>query len=90
MLKRYKNLFLYIIITLGGTACSGSSEQVKLVVDKEIHQMQRHEVINAIEDCRSVKLRPVMYYGRIKTTNSNNYIPIVVDIQCAPTSRDYK
>ena len=49
--------------------------------------MSRQEVINAIEDCRSVKLRPVLYHGRIKVTE--RYVPIVVDVQCAPTYKDY-
>ena len=85
MLKKY-----FSIISIGLiTACSGnqSKDTVKMVLNKEMYQMNRQEVINAIEDCRSVKLRPVLYHGRILVTD--RYVPIVVDIQCAPTHKDY-
>lgn len=84
MLKKY-----FSIISIGlVTACSSNqSENVKMVLNKEMYQMNRQEVINAIEDCRSVKLRPVLYHGRIKVTE--RYVPIVVDVQCAPTYKDY-
>ena len=89
MLKRYKKNFLYIILTGLVTACSSSqpSNNIKMVYNKEMFQMNRQEVINAIEDCRSVKLRPVLYHGRIKVTD--RYVPIVVEVQCAPTYKDY-
>jgi|TARA_Y100000114_G_scaffold155955_1_gene181504 hypothetical protein len=84
-------LRLIILIIIIGliTACSGnqSKDTVKMVLNKEMYQMNRQEVINAIEDCRSVKLRPVLYHGRIKVTE--RYVPIVVDVQCAPTYKDY-
>ena len=83
-------LRLIILIILIGlvTACSSNKpENVKMVLNKEMYQMNRQEVINAIEDCRSVKLRPVLYHGRIKVTE--RYVPIVVDVQCAPTYKDY-
>jgi|TARA_R100000084_G_scaffold109115_2_gene74053 hypothetical protein len=85
MLKKY-----FSIISIGlVTACSSnqSEDTVKMVLNKEMYQMNRQEVINAIEDCRSVKLRPVLYHGRIKLTE--RYVPIVVDVQCAPTYKDY-
>tara|TARA_B100001057_G_scaffold94158_1_gene90465 strand:+ start:259 stop:531 length:273 start_codon:yes stop_codon:yes gene_type:complete len=89
MLKRYKKPFLYIISTLMVTACSGNqpSTKVKLVTTDKMFQMSRQEVINGIEDCRSVKLRPVLYHGRVLVTD--RYVPIVVDIQCMPTYKDY-
>ena len=81
-------LIIFIIIIGLVTACSSNkSENVKMVLNKEMYQMNRQEVINAIEDCRSVKLRPVLYHGRIKVTE--RYVPIVVDVQCAPTYKDY-
>ena len=83
-------LRLIILIIIIGliTACSSNQpENVKMVLNKEMYQMNRQEVINAIEDCRSVKLRPVLYHGRIKVTE--RYVPIVVDVQCAPTYKDY-
>lgn len=81
-------LIILIIIIGLVTACSSNQpENVKMVLNKEMYQMNRQEVINAIEDCRSVKLRPVLYHGRIKITE--RYVPIVVDVQCAPTYKDY-
>ena len=81
-------LIILIIIIGFVTACSSNQpKNVKMVLNKEMYQMNRQEVINAIEDCRSVKLRPVLYHGRIKVTE--RYVPIVVDVQCAPTYKDY-
>ena len=81
-------LIILIIIIGLVTACSSNQpENVKMGLNKEMYQMNRQEVINAIEDCRSVKLRPVLYHGRIKVTE--RYVPIVVDVQCAPTYKDY-
>ena len=80
-------IILIIIIGLVTACSSNQSENVKMVLNKEMYQMNRQEVINAIEDCRSVKLRPVLYHGRIKVTE--RYVPIVVDVQCAPTYKDY-
>ena len=81
-------LIILIIIIGLVTACSSNQpENVKMVLNKEMYQMNRQEVINAIEDCSSVKLRPVLYHGRIKVTE--RYVPIVVDVQCAPTYKDY-
>ena len=59
-------IILIIIIGLVTACSSNKSENVKMVLNKEMYQMNRQEVINAIEDCRSVKLRPVLYHGRIK------------------------
>ena len=89
MLRTHKITFLYIISTLMVTACSSSQHptKVELVTNEKMFQMNRQEVINGIEDCRSVKLRPVLYHGRIMV--ADRYVPIVVDIQCAPTHRDY-
>jgi len=89
MLKTYKRTLLYIISTLMVTACSSSQSptKVELVANKKMFQLNRQEVINGIEDCRSVKLRPVLYHGRIMV--ADRYVPIVVDIQCAPTHKDY-
>ena len=81
-------LIILIIIIGLVTACSSNQpKNVKMVLNKEMYQMNRQEVINAIEDCRSVKLRPVLYHGRIKVTE--RYVPIVVDVQCSPTYKDY-
>lgn len=83
----FRLIILIIIIGLVTACSSNKPENVKMVLNKEMYQMNRQEVINAIEDCRSVKLRPVLYHGRIKVTE--RYVPIVVDVQCAPTYKDY-
>ena len=83
----FRLIILIIIIGLVTACSSNQPENVKMVLNKEMYQMNRQEVINAIEDCRSVKLRPVLYHGRIKVTE--RYVPIVVDVQCAPTYKDY-
>ena len=83
----FRLIILIIIIGLFTACSSNKPENVKMVLNKEMYQMNRQEVINAIEDCRSVKLRPVLYHGRIKVTE--RYVPIVVDVQCAPTYKDY-
>ena len=83
----FRLIILIIIIGLVTACSSNQPKNVKMVLNKEMYQMNRQEVINAIEDCRSVKLRPVLYHGRIKVTE--RYVPIVVDVQCAPTYKDY-
>ncbi len=71
-------LIIFIILS----ACSKSADKMELVHDKEIHQMDRQEVINAIQDCKSANLRSVISHARIKTVG--RYILIVVDVTCAP------
>ena len=53
----------------------------RLLHDRNIYQMSRQEVINAIQDCQSANLRPVIYHGKIQVTG--RYIPIVVQVTCA-------
>ena len=86
MLKRYKKNFLYIILTGLVTACSSSqpSNNIKMVYNKEMFQMNRQEVINAIEDCKSANLRPVLFYS--KRYVNDKPIPMIADITCAPKS----
>jgi|TARA_R110001599_G_scaffold28478_5_gene98494 hypothetical protein len=66
------------------SACSSGTPNTKLIVEEEMNIMDRQEVINAIEDCKSVNLRPVMFYGRRKI--NGQMIPVVVDITCGPKS----
>ena len=83
-------IFIFIIFIGLINGCSSNKEtatKVELVTNKKMFQLNRQEVINGIEDCRSVKLRPVLYHGRIMV--ADRYVPIVVDIQCAPTHKDY-
>ena len=71
-----------LLITLTILSACKSTDKVELIHEKEIHQMNRQEVINAIQDCRSANLRSVLTHARIKTMGRS--IPIVVDIYCAP------
>jgi|TARA_R110002126_G_C10371947_1_gene493485 hypothetical protein len=50
-------------------------------MDEEIEVMTRHEVINAIEDCKAVNLRPVMIYSRLRINGHKT--PVIIDITCA-------
>tara|TARA_R110002126_G_scaffold191862_1_gene340025 strand:- start:995 stop:1243 length:249 start_codon:yes stop_codon:yes gene_type:complete len=64
-------------------ACSSYSEpNVALKTDSEIHNMNRHEVINAISECQAAGLMPLMIYGRIRVGGRPS--PVVLDITCAP------
>lgn len=57
--------------------------QQSLILDKEIHPMDRQEVIQAIRECESQRLRAVMVYARRKI-NAQSAIT-VVDVTCAPS-----
>ena len=79
--------FYLILSSLFLFGCSSSNETPSLdlkIENMQIEMMGRHEVINAIGDCRSANLRPVMIYSRIKV--NNHVTPIVIDITCATTS----
>ena len=87
---------LYIILILGITACSSQKEmmlgtvvpegQANLINDKEMFQMSRQETVTAIQDCHSAGLRAVMYHSKVRLNagKSSRYIPIVVQVLCAP------
>lgn len=62
--------------------CADKSQNVTLKVDEEIEIMPRHEVINAIEECKAVNLRPVMIYSRLRINGHKT--PVIIDITCAP------
>ena len=54
----------------------------ELVIDKHIQPMMRNEVISAVNECESNKLRAVLIYGKRKV---NGYTAeVVVDVTCAP------
>ena len=58
------------------------SNYQQLVVDKQIHPMSRNEVIYAIKECESQKLRAMMIFGKRKV---NGYTKdTVIDVTCAP------
>jgi hypothetical protein len=64
--------------------CADKTQNVTLKTDEEIEIMSRHEVINAIEDCKAVNLRPVMIYSRLRVNGHKT--PVIIDITCAPRS----
>jgi hypothetical protein len=64
-------------------ACSSLHNQ-DIIIEKQAYMMSRQEVITAIEDCKSAKLRPIIFYGRRKVMDKP--IPFIVDVTCAPKS----
>jgi len=79
MMKYHFSILL--ILLLG--ACS-SRPNTDIIVEKNVHLMHRQEVINAIEDCKTANLRPVMFYS-IRYVNDKP-IPMIADVTCAPRS----
>jgi hypothetical protein len=55
-----------------------------VIVEKKVHLMHRQEVINAIEDCKTANLRPVIFYSH-RYVNERP-IPMIADVTCAPKS----
>jgi hypothetical protein len=80
MIKNYLILFSALCVS----ACSATPETPvsSLIVEEKIHALSRAEVINAIEECHSVKLRPVMFYTQ-RLINQKQ-VPVVIDVTCAP------
>ena len=77
------NLVGSLLIILVASACS-SKPNTDIIVEKKEHLMHRQEVINAIEDCKSANLRPVLFYS--KRYVNDKPIPMIADITCAPKS----
>ena len=73
-------MLFIIFITL--SACGKSADKVEILHHKEIHQMDRQEVISAIQDCRTANLRSVIVHSRVKATGRS--LPILVDVTCPP------
>jgi uncharacterized protein YcfL len=71
----------YFLLLLMLAGCS-SKDKVEIVHHKEIYQMDREEVIHAINDCRSNGLRSVINRTRIRTDSDS--IPIIINVTCAP------
>ena len=55
-----------------------------VIVEKKVHLMHRQEVINAIEDCKTANLRPILFFS--KRFVNDKPIPMVADVTCAPRS----
>jgi hypothetical protein len=53
-----------------------------LLVDKELTQMSRNQVIIAVQECESSGLRPVMVMSRRKINGYLSDVP--VDVTCSP------
>lgn len=70
-------------------ACSSSPyvdnsklPDTKLLVDKDVIQMSRSQVILAVTECQESGLRPVMVMSRRKINGFLSDVP--VDVTCAP------
>jgi hypothetical protein len=81
-----KKLALLMCGLLG--ACSSSHldtsniPETKLMVEKELPQMSRSQVILAVSECQESGLRPVMIMSRRKINGMLADVP--VDVTCAP------
>tara|TARA_R110000751_G_scaffold242609_1_gene342946 strand:+ start:320 stop:559 length:240 start_codon:yes stop_codon:yes gene_type:complete len=64
------------------SACSSGMPNTEVIAEKKIYSMTRGEVINGIEDCKAVDLRPVLIHTRRKI--NNRPVPVVIDVSCAP------
>ena len=78
-----KKSLITISLLILVSACS-TKYNTDIIVEKTEHKMHRQEVINAIEDCKTANLRPILFF-------SNRYvndqaIPMVADVTCAPRS----
>ena len=54
----------------------------KLVVDKEVNEMTRQEIISAIHECQSNELRPVPVKSKKKV--DGRITDAIIDVTCAP------
>jgi uncharacterized protein YcfL len=54
----------------------------KLVVDKEVNEMSRQEIISAIQECQTNDLRPVPVKSKKKV--DGRIIDAIIDVICAP------
>jgi hypothetical protein len=70
-------------------ACSSSQHidtskipETKLMVEKELPQMSRSQVIHAVTECQDSGLRPVMIMSRRKINGMLSDVP--VDVTCSP------
>ena len=79
MMKYHFSILAVLILS----ACS-TKHNTDIIVEKQEHKMHRQEVINAIEDCKTANLRPVLFYS-LRYVNEKP-IPMIADITCAPRS----
>ena len=83
VLQSIKKFNLSILVLILMSAC-GTRHNTDIIVEKKEHMMHRQEVINAIEDCKTANLRPVLFYS--KRYVNDKPIPMIADITCAPRS----
>ncbi len=79
MMKYHFSILAVLILS----ACS-TKYNTDIIVEDKTHRMKRQEVINAIEDCKSANLRPVIFYANRYVNDMA--IPMVADVTCAPRS----
>jgi hypothetical protein len=79
----------YLLILLFLASCAKNQyidnsdlPNTTMLVDKEMSAMSRSQIINAIQECQSGNLRPVMVYSRRKINGQVS--EVVVDVSCAP------
>lgn len=73
------------VILLSGCGVLPKKSEIpeqELLVDEQVHSMSRLEVMNAINECQSVRTRAVVVYGKRKIGGVTR--DIVVDVTCAP------
>ena len=85
-----KPMLIALALCLSGfiQGCASSPEPARmasqnLVLDKDIHLMDRQDVIQAIRECESQRLRAIVIYGKRKINNQSAIT--VVDVTCAPS-----
>ena len=76
---------LVLIVALTGCSNLPSYSESTLTVDKEISMMTRAEIIEAIKECETADLRPVV----VQTKRKINSQPTLatVDVTCMPKFR---
>lgn len=84
--------YIILIMALALSACASRSnnyafEDIKqpnteLIVEKQVLPMSRNQVINAVNECESNGLRPVLITSKQRI---NGYpVDVTVDVTCAP------
>ena len=75
-------------VVLVGCASSPYGTKAELKVEKKVYEMSRQQVINAITDCESAGMRPVLIMSKKRVNDF--YVDIVLDVTCAPKPRNVK
>ena len=70
-----------LLTALVGCASAPKSDQ-ELIIDKQVQPMSRNEVILAIQECESSKMRASLIYGKRKINGFT--ADVVLDVTCVP------